>query len=145
MNYQRIYDDIIDRAVTRHRPEDYAERHHIVPKYMGGSDDTDNLVYLTGREHYLCHWLLYKIHKNSKSAYAWNLMSINSYSNSSRYTSKTFEYAKVAAARHKSKDMTGDKTPCTVYLVNIKVYLDLKVLKLEYLKLERSLYYLKKV
>jgi hypothetical protein len=37
---------------------DYAERHHIVPKSIGGSNEYDNLVWLTADEHFECHRLL---------------------------------------------------------------------------------------
>jgi len=36
------------------------EIHHIIPKSLGGSDNKENLVLLTAREHYIAHWLLYK-------------------------------------------------------------------------------------
>lgn len=58
--YQRWHDQIIDRA--RHRTLDpYKERHHIRPRSLGGSDDPDNLVDLTYREHFLVHWLLIRL------------------------------------------------------------------------------------
>lgn len=38
----------------------YYEKHHIIPHSLGGSDLDKNLVLLTAREHYLCHWLLVK-------------------------------------------------------------------------------------
>jgi hypothetical protein len=38
----------------------YCERHHILPRSMGGSDDQANIVKLTYREHFLAHWLLTK-------------------------------------------------------------------------------------
>lgn len=61
MNYQRVYDQIVARGKERFL-EEYTERHHIVPRCMGGSDDPDNLVDLTPEEHYVCHQLLVKIH-----------------------------------------------------------------------------------
>jgi len=75
MNYEKIYNQIIDRAKGRVL-EGYKERHHILPKCMGGSNSKENLVDLTAREHYLCHWLLTKIYtKNRKLAYAFWFMS----------------------------------------------------------------------
>lgn len=44
----------------------YGEVHHIVPKAEGGSDDSTNLVKLTGREHYIAHLLLAKIYDDYK-------------------------------------------------------------------------------
>ena len=65
MNYQKIYNSIIERAKDR-VPEGYVERHHIIPKCLGGSDDKDNLVALTPEEHFLCHVLLVKIYDEHK-------------------------------------------------------------------------------
>lgn len=62
MNYQKIYDSIIERALFRETPKEYCETHHIIPKCMKGTDSKDNLAVLTFREHYLCHYLLTKIH-----------------------------------------------------------------------------------
>jgi hypothetical protein len=38
----------------------YSEVHHIIPGSLGGTDDPDNLVRLSYREHFICHWLLIK-------------------------------------------------------------------------------------
>jgi hypothetical protein len=55
--YKKWYDSIIDRAKNRVL-SCYVERHHIIPKSCGGSNDKDNLVPLTAREHYIVHMLL---------------------------------------------------------------------------------------
>ena len=74
MNYQKIYSQIIERAKNRHL-EGYKEKHHILPKCLGGSNDKDNLVGLTAREHFLCHMLLCKIYpSNDKLLYSLWLM-----------------------------------------------------------------------
>ena len=36
----------------------YVEKHHIIPRCIGGSDHKENLVSLTAREHFVCHLLL---------------------------------------------------------------------------------------
>lgn len=61
MNYQRIYNTIIERSKQRTLLE-YTEEHHIVPRCVGGTDDSHNLVMLTPEEHYVCHQLLVKIY-----------------------------------------------------------------------------------
>lgn len=61
MDYQKIYNQIVNRARSR-KLEGYVERHHILPKSMGGSNAKENLVDLTAREHFICHVLLAKIH-----------------------------------------------------------------------------------
>ncbi len=63
VNYSSTYDDLIARAVGRSR-RGYMERHHIVPKCMGGSDCKENLVYLTAKEHFIAHKLLVRIYPN---------------------------------------------------------------------------------
>lgn len=45
----------------------YSERHHIIPKCLGGTNDKDNLVRLTAEEHFVAHKLLIMIYpKNQK-------------------------------------------------------------------------------
>lgn len=74
MNYQRIYDQIIDRAKERNL-EGYKERHHILPKCLEGSNKKENLVELTAREHFICHWLLCRVYpQDRKLAKAFNMM-----------------------------------------------------------------------
>ena len=77
MNYKRIYDEIIQRAVERVEILHGTEKHHIIPVAMGGSNESSNLATLTYREHYLVHWLLSNIHKKDKHHkmhYAFGLM-----------------------------------------------------------------------
>jgi len=62
VNYFLAYQRLIAKAKARVCPEGYVERHHILPKALGGSDDSSNLVALTSREHFLAHVLLAKIH-----------------------------------------------------------------------------------
>lgn len=63
--YQRWYDALMDRAKAREIPACYTERHHIVPRSLGGVDCKANLVRLTYREHFIAHWLLTKLHKGA--------------------------------------------------------------------------------
>ena len=64
MDYKKVYNQIIERGKNRIL-EGYKERHHIVPKCLDGGNDSENLVDLTAREHYICHWLLARIHPES--------------------------------------------------------------------------------
>jgi hypothetical protein len=65
MNYSKHYKLLIENAKTR-QINGYAERHHIVPKCLGGTDDKDNLVALTPEEHYVAHQLLVKMYPNNE-------------------------------------------------------------------------------
>jgi hypothetical protein len=62
MNYQKIYDGLIAQCQARQSLAGYKERHHIIPKSLGGSNNTSNLVDLTAREHFIAHFLLAKLH-----------------------------------------------------------------------------------
>ena len=58
--YTRVYYRIVEHRKSSPSTE-RTENHHIIPKCMGGTDDPDNLVALTLREHYVCHILLVKM------------------------------------------------------------------------------------
>ena len=58
--YTRWYYLIIDRAVKQVK-SGYTERHHILPKSLGGANANENMVNLTFREHFICHKLLVKM------------------------------------------------------------------------------------
>ena len=64
MNYAKIYDDLIARGKNRVL-ESYKERHHIIPRCLGGTDEPENLVDLTPEEHYVAHQLLIKIYNGN--------------------------------------------------------------------------------
>ena len=55
--YFKIYFQIVERARGRSL-NCYAEKHHIVPRSLGGLDDDENIAVLTAREHFICHLLL---------------------------------------------------------------------------------------
>jgi len=56
--YTHWYYSIIDHARGRPPVDQPIEKHHIIPRSLGGSDDKINLVRLTLKEHRLCHLLL---------------------------------------------------------------------------------------
>jgi hypothetical protein len=75
MNYKKHYDLLIQKYGLQDKPDYYVERHHIVPKCIGGSDNKDNLVYLEARHHYMAHALLAKSHSdNPKLVHAYWMM-----------------------------------------------------------------------
>lgn len=108
MNYIKIHDRIILNATNRVKPDCYCENHHILPRSMGGNDDKTNIVALTAREHFLIHWLLYKIHKNSSMALAFFSMSKPVGNGRTRYTSRSFKYAREAGAAAVSFMKSGE-------------------------------------
>lgn len=65
MNYAKHYALLIDRSKLR-CIDGYSERHHIVPKCMGGSNEPHNITRLTAEEHFVAHQLLTKMHPESR-------------------------------------------------------------------------------
>jgi len=107
MNYKKIYESIISRARGR-VIEGYKEKHHIVPKCLGGGNEQDNLVDLTPEEHYVCHQLLVKLHPdNIKILYAAHAMSMSG--SAKKRTNKMYAWLK-----HKFNDIrkTGTYKKC---------------------------------
>jgi hypothetical protein len=111
MNYFRIYDAIVKRASLRESSE-YTELHHILPKCLGGSDNKDNLVSLTAREHFIAHQLLVKIYpENDKLIYAAHLMTIggkNHVRNNKHYEWLRIKHSKNMSKLHKGKYVTEE-------------------------------------
>ena len=75
MNYSKLYDKLI--AYRKEKPPECGEWHHVVPRCLGGSDDSDNLVLLTWREHFIAHRLLCRMYpENHKLKYAVYMMTL---------------------------------------------------------------------
>lgn len=67
--YSGWYRSICERSHKRDSHIDQIHRHHVVPKCiwpkdLPGRDDPSNIVSLTAREHFVCHWLLTKMVSN---------------------------------------------------------------------------------
>ena len=109
--YTRWYYQIVDSIRPNHK---YSESHHIIPRSMGGSDLSDNLVLLSAREHFICHWLLTKMttenHRVSMIRAFWMMRAENKnqqrYINSRAYQSLKEEYSVI-----QSKLVSGENNP----------------------------------
>jgi hypothetical protein len=80
MDYNKIYNKLIDRARDRSKDSNvYYEKHHIIPKSLGGSNNKTNLCFLTLKEHFFAHLLLTKIYpKSIEMQFAlWNMCNVN--------------------------------------------------------------------
>lgn len=96
--YTRTYYKLIVRAKAR-VITDYTEKHHIIPKSLGGTDSKDNLVKLTAREHFICHLLLTKMttgNNTYKMKFALSMITKIKNIGEGRYTpsGKLYEYAR---------------------------------------------------
>ena len=110
--YSKLYYKITSNAKQR-ITEGYTELHHIIPQSLGGSNDKDNLVELTAREHFICHWLLIKMTEGedrSKMLYALNGMKAeNRYQQRyhTKITARVYEKYRIEHAENHSKRMKG--------------------------------------
>ena len=112
MDYLNIYNLIIgnaklqklERIDKKNSGKEYYEIHHIIPKSSGGLDTEDNLAVLTAREHFICHWILYKINPSKENAFSWWMLSNNSgnefHIGRSKQSSRKYEYARKAFSKH---------------------------------------------
>ena len=115
MNYEKIYHSIIEKAKTRILTE-YFEEHHIIPKSLGGNNSKENKAILTAREHFVCHWLLWKFSKGKdkiKMGHAFGMMRYHSSTNR-YYTSIGYEIARKAhslsaSLHHKGKILSDEE------------------------------------
>lgn len=75
MNYKNLYHKFVEKFKAQVIPENvYTERHHIVPRHIGGTDDESNLVTVTYRQHTFLHRLLWKAEGRPQDLTAYRLM-----------------------------------------------------------------------
>lgn len=108
------YDEFIKNILeTRGRfgcGDEYHERHHIVPRCMGGTNDEDNLIDLFAREHFIAHKLLAEENpENNKLTYAWACMAFASNDKEQRYELTPEEYEEVRISF--SNAIRGENNP----------------------------------
>jgi hypothetical protein len=118
MNYFKIYGLIICKAFNEDRKKikgsTYYEKHHILPKCMGGSNKKDNLILLTAREHFICHKLLVEMYPNDqKIFYAYYSMFRSGRNQERDYyiSSKEYERMKIKLSNVVSARVSGENHP----------------------------------
>jgi hypothetical protein len=110
--YKQWYANITERAKNR-LLKTYTESHHIVPRSLGGGDEADNLVNLTAREHFVCHWLLVKMttgQDHHKMLNALRMMRAEKQGQqryNTKITARVYESIKQEYAELQSKQFTG--------------------------------------
>jgi hypothetical protein len=107
MNYQKIYNQIVQRAQNRELIG-YGEKHHIIPTCLGGDNYPENIVKLTAREHFICHKLLCSIYPKNASLIGAHWLMANKVSSihertyrvgSREYSRLRIEYAEIMKNR----------------------------------------------
>jgi hypothetical protein len=114
--YEKWYNQITQNGKTSKAEGD--ERHHILPRSLGGSDDSQNIAFITPREHFICHWLLTKIYpvgeEHWKMVNAFRMMRAEN-SNQKRYatkiTARVYENLKKEYSKLQSERVVGENNP----------------------------------
>lgn len=112
--YTKWYFNIIKNARERKDVLSYYEKHHIIPKSLGGDNAEKNIIALSAKEHYICHHLLTKMCKNKKDIHKMNYAYFFMHTNPSKieeryYTSRSYEYSKLLMSETKRENSIGEK------------------------------------
>ena len=112
--YEEFINNILDTRGRFNCGDEYHERHHIVPKCMGGGNTKDNLIDLFAREHFEAHRLLALENPDVQGlTYAWWCMSVLTNKDTmERYhvTAEEYEEARKAYANIQSEREVSEDT-----------------------------------
>lgn len=111
--YSSWYFSIIANAQARLLPlTTYTEKHHIIPKSLGGNNKKENIAALTAKEHLICHLLLIRMTsgdaKSKMACAAMRMMFSSRTHHRCKISSRTYESVRIAVAESK-KGKTGYK------------------------------------
>ena len=112
MTYNEFIDKIINERGRFNCGNEYHERHHIIPKCLGGTNNKDNLIDLYAKEHFEAHRLLSLENPQIKGlVYAWHRMSNGGNKNMDSYklTQEEYEEMKKVYSEMRRKEATGVK------------------------------------
>lgn len=120
MDYRKIYNALIQKRKEKRlsRKECYCEKHHIIPRSIGGTDEEVNLVLLTAREHLLAHKILVRIlafekgidsKEYEKMVYALWYMSHKGKKSGIAITSRVYDKLKDEIARANGEYHSGER------------------------------------
>lgn len=106
--YLTRYQKLISHYKTKFI-DGFYEKHHIIPKCLGGTDEKSNIVLLPTRVHFIAHAFLHKAYpKELKLAQAFGMMvATNKYHKGRKYNSRLYEMSKYA----RSNTMKGVPRP----------------------------------
>lgn len=109
--YTKWYNNIISSAKNRLDSGMYSETHHIIPRSLGGNNTKENLVRLTAREHFLCHYLLTKMTQGQsyyKMCFAFNSIRRSSSNQERSLTARQYETIRRVVSLARSEFLKGN-------------------------------------
>jgi hypothetical protein len=105
MNYEKLYENLIANRRKLGTPEGYTEKHHIIPRSFGGTDDPVNLIALTAREHFMAHRFLARIHPDTGMVHAvFKMACSNKTMGRYKVTNRVYEQLRMDHAHRVSTD-----------------------------------------
>jgi hypothetical protein len=113
--YTKIYLNIIEKRKQFPITDQYTEEHHIIPRSLNGDDSENNLIVLTAREHFICHYLLTKmVDKKTRNWYkmikAFQYMKSYSVNNNQRYmNNRLYESCRKHFSEEQHFSQSGEK------------------------------------
>lgn len=135
MNYKKIYYKIIENR-KNYPLEGYTENHHILPKSLGGEDKKENLVRLSAREHFICHYLLTKMFEPKTREYfsmikAFLIMSAKNDNQERYFNSRIYENFRMKFSEAQSFCQSGKNNSQygTMWIVNLELRENKKIKK----------------
>lgn len=112
MTYEKFINDILETRGRHGCYDSYYEKHHIIPKCLGGNDEDNNLIDLFAKEHFIAHKLLaLENPDNDKLIYAlWCMSNIKNEYTMNRYelTPEEYEESKITFAKLQSERQSGE-------------------------------------
>ena len=100
--YRSWYNNIVEKAGGRDASGFiHLEKHHIIPKSLGGTNDKYNIVSLTPREHFICHILLTKFTTGKEKRKMW--FAVSSFLRSNKHQKRILSSRQYQIARENVK------------------------------------------
>ena len=123
--YTKWYNRIITVAQNR-TIDGYVERHHIIPKSLGGNNSKNNIVRLTAREHFICHLLLIRM-LSAPDVYkmvsaVWRMANNRKGGNKYKVTSRCYEVLRVTRKNVKMSVEAKAKSSATKRAANLPAW-----------------------
>lgn len=127
MDYQKVYNSFIDDRKEKEQKlfasGKYFEKHHIVPRSMGGSNNKQNIVALTPEDHFFAHLLLAKIYGGKMMRALFAMSNLKYGVNQRPDFSYRMKYGHIRrmVAREYSEKYSGENSPISdkkIYTLN---------------------------
>ncbi len=114
--YQKWYLCFIEHAKNR-QLDGYFEKHHVLPKKLGGDDSSENIVQVTAREHFVLHSLLTRFtvgEARRKMCYALSFFRTNNKNHNRTLNSRQYGVARKALSEARKGAQPSEKCKAAV-------------------------------